>query len=354
VNDVSESPAARASREAALKSSPLVLLVPAVIAIVVAAVIALAFTKDDDTEAASPDVESDSVEAGEDSDGSSGGVPVDPVVDAQDMPEIAVQYGGAELSGADLLAITTEVTGGPPTPQMLADQVTTWLLVEAVTDVLAERGVEITDEDRAASREAAIAAGVPSDTFAFDSAVELQTVVGKLNDYARENAELGESTTELICSSHILLQSEEEAFAAIGRLDSGEAFADVAIDVSTGPSGPSGGQLGCVDTTTFVAEYVDGARANGVGVTDPVESQFGFHVIEVRYLGPLAEDIDPTFTPEQFAALSGAELQAAASALNSEIVAQASEAVAADHFIDPSIGTWLFPPGSVQAPPAAG
>ena len=42
-------------------------------------------------------------------------------------------------------------------------------------------------------------------------------------------------------ASHILLDTEEEAFAAIDRLDAGEDFAALAMELSTGPSGPGGG-----------------------------------------------------------------------------------------------------------------
>jgi len=270
------------------------------------------------------------------------------------MPDVAARFGGVELSGADLLAIATGATGVAPSPQALADQVTTWLLVEAVGAQLSQRGIEITDQDRIDSEASAIAAGVPTDTLAFDAAVNLQVVINALNGYAQATAATQDSTLELICSSHILLETEADAFNAIARIEAGEDFAAIAMELSTGPSGPAGGQLGCVDTTTFVVEYVDGARASGVGVTEPVESQFGFHVIDVRYLGPLAEDVDASLTPEQFASLNEGATRAAEGAVFDEIVALASEAIAVEHFIDPSIGAWIFPPGAVQAPPADG
>jgi peptidyl-prolyl cis-trans isomerase C len=349
VNDVSESPAARAAREEAARTSPLLLIVPAVIAICVVAAIAFTFMKDDGTES----VDGSDVEVADDSAAdTTTGTPDG--VELRDMPDVAARFGGVELSGADLLAIVTGATGVAPSPQALADQVTTWLLVEAVSEQLSQRGIEITDQDRVDSEASAIAAGVPTDTLAFDAAVNLQVVINALNGYAQATASTQDSTLELICSSHILLETEADAFNAIDRIEAGEDFAAVAMDLSTGPSGPSGGQLGCVDTTTFVAEYVDGARASGVGVTAPVESQFGFHVIEVRYLGPLVEDADASLTPEQFASLNEGATRTAEGAVFDEIVALASEAIAVEHFIDPSIGVWIFPPGAVQAPPTDG
>ncbi|MBT5139996.1 MAG: hypothetical protein HOH36_01390 [Acidimicrobiaceae bacterium] len=351
MNDVSESPAARAAREEAAKTSPLLLIVPAIIAVCVVAVIAFTFMKDDSTESVDgSDVEVADGSAADTATGAPDGM------ELRNMPDVAARFGGVELSGADLLAIaiTTGATGVAPSPQELADQVTTWLLVEAVGAQLSQRGIEITDQDRIDSEASAIAAGVPTDTSAFDAAVNLQVVINALNGYAQATAATQDSTLELICSSHILLETEADAFDAIARIEAGEDFAAIAMELSTGPSGPAGGQLGCVDTTTFVVEYVDGARASGVGVTEPVESQFGFHVIDVRYLGPLAEDVDASLTPEQFASLNEGATRAAEGAVFDEIVALASEAIAVEHFIDPSIGAWIFPPGAVQAPPADG
>jgi len=352
VNDVSESPAARAAREEAARTSPLLLIVPVIIAIGVVAVIAFAFMKDDGTESV------DGSEVGAVVEGDAGDIDTLAVtpegVELRDLPDVAVRFRGVELSGADLLVIATGATGVAPSPQALADQVTTWLLVEAVTDELYERGIEITDQDRVDSEASATATGVPADTVAFDAAVELQALINVLNDYAQATAATQDSTLELICSGHILLETETDAFVAIDRIEGGEDFAAVAIELSTGPSGPAGGQLGCVDTTTFVAEYVDGARASGVGVTEPVESQFGFHVIEVRYLGPLVEGVDASLTPELFATFDEGARLAAETAAFDEIVALASEAIAVEHFIDPSIGVWVFPPGAVQAPPTDG
>lgn len=91
----------------------------------------------------------------------------------------------------------------------------------------------------------------------------------------------------LACSSHILLLNEEDAIAARSRIvDDGEDFAAVAMDVSTGPTGPNGGDLGCGDPDQFVPEFADAVRAAELGeITEPVETQFGWHVITVRARG---------------------------------------------------------------------
>jgi parvulin-like peptidyl-prolyl isomerase len=80
------------------------------------------------------------------------------------------------------------------------------------------------------------------------------------------------------------VETEEEAQAVEARLDAGEEFAVVAADVSvdTG-SGAAGGSLGCASPANYVPEFADATMTAPIGeVTEPVESQFGFHIIVVE------------------------------------------------------------------------
>lgn len=81
-------------------------------------------------------------------------------------------------------------------------------------------------------------------------------------------------------ASHLLVETEDEALAAKDRVANGEEFADVARDVSTGPSGPSGGNLGWFGTGRMVPAFEAATSELAVGeVSDPVQTQFGWHVI---------------------------------------------------------------------------
>lgn len=84
-------------------------------------------------------------------------------------------------------------------------------------------------------------------------------------------------------ASHILLNTEEEAKAAIERITGGEDFAVVAKELSTGPTGPKGGDLGYFAKTDMVPEFAEAAFSmNKGGVSAaPVKTQFGYHVIKV-------------------------------------------------------------------------
>lgn len=81
-------------------------------------------------------------------------------------------------------------------------------------------------------------------------------------------------------ASHLLVETEEEAIAAKERIDGGEEFAEVAKEVSTGPSGPNGGNLGWFGAGQMVTEFEGAVMEMEVGdVVGPVQTQFGFHVI---------------------------------------------------------------------------
>ena len=80
---------------------------------------------------------------------------------------------------------------------------------------------------------------------------------------------------------HILLNSHGEALAVIEELNRGQNFEQLAIERSTGPSGPNGGDLGWFAAETMVAPFAAAVRTMEVGrhSPEPVETQFGYHVI---------------------------------------------------------------------------
>ena len=81
---------------------------------------------------------------------------------------------------------------------------------------------------------------------------------------------------------HILLPTEEEAKAALARVKKGEDFAKVATELSKDPGG-EGGDLGWFTKDKMVPEFADAAFKMEPGqVSDPVKSQFGWHIIKVE------------------------------------------------------------------------
>ncbi|MDH3195191.1 MAG: peptidylprolyl isomerase, partial [Hyphomicrobiales bacterium] len=92
---------------------------------------------------------------------------------------------------------------------------------------------------------------------------------------------------EEIRARHILVASKEEAEALIAELDAGKDFADLAKEKSTGPSGPNGGDLGRFSRGRMVPEFEAAAfdLEAGTHSVEPVETQFGWHVIKVEEKG---------------------------------------------------------------------
>ncbi len=101
-------------------------------------------------------------------------------------------------------------------------------------------------------------------------------------EIASERADFPLDWTQ-VCASHILVGSEEEAATVQARLDAGEAFSALAAELSIDTSsGANGGDLGCAVPSGFVGPFADATMSAEVGVvTEPVESEFGYHLILV-------------------------------------------------------------------------
>lgn len=111
-------------------------------------------------------------------------------------------------------------------------------------------------------------------------------------DQARADAVV--SLTEA-CASHILVETEEEATEVMTRLENGEDFAELATELSTDTgSAASGGDLGCTTPADYVDSFKEAVLDAPVGdvYPEPVESQFGYHVIVVtERTEPAAEEL---------------------------------------------------------------
>ncbi|WP_062218131.1 peptidylprolyl isomerase [Aureimonas sp. D3] len=101
---------------------------------------------------------------------------------------------------------------------------------------------------------------------------------------ARYDAEVAAmKPVEEIHAKHILVPTKEEAEAAIKELDAGKDFDAVAAEKSTGPTGPQGGDLGFFGPGQMVPPFEEAAfkLEPGTYTKEPVQTQFGWHVIKV-------------------------------------------------------------------------
>lgn len=80
---------------------------------------------------------------------------------------------------------------------------------------------------------------------------------------------------------HILVETQAAAIELVKQLDAGADFATLAEEKSTGPSGPSGGDLGWFSPNQMVAPFSDAVARlkNDTYTKTPVQTDFGWHVI---------------------------------------------------------------------------
>mgnify|MGYP001082863398 CR=1 FL=1 len=84
-------------------------------------------------------------------------------------------------------------------------------------------------------------------------------------------------------ASHILVNTEEEALTVSERSNNGEDFADLAreLSVDTGSS-ENGGDLDYFSYAQMVKPFSEAAFSMEIGeISEPVESEFGYHIIKV-------------------------------------------------------------------------
>lgn len=147
-----------------------------------------------------------------------------------------------------------------------------------------------------------------------------------------------------VCASHILVLTSAQADEVKARLDAGEDFRDLAVEVSLDPgTAERAGSLGCADPAGFPLEFAEATRTAPIGeVVGPVQTDLGSHLILVE---------SRTTTPFEDVRLALEErevLLAVSEWLNDTVKA-------ADVTVDASRGTWVTDPTPlVQPPPELG
>lgn len=87
---------------------------------------------------------------------------------------------------------------------------------------------------------------------------------------------------QLAQARHILVPTEDAANDLKTKIQGGEDFATMAAEHSKCPSGKQGGDLGEFTNGQMVPEFDEVVFSGEVGkVLGPVQTQFGFHLIEI-------------------------------------------------------------------------
>jgi len=125
-----------------------------------------------------------------------------------------------------------------------------------------------------------IKAQIESQFIAEEFSNMIRTEVEK--DEAKLNA-MFETETVLVSASHILVNEDATIAIIQEKLAAGSDFAELATEYSQDPgSASNGGSLGYFPRGKMVPEFEEVAFGLEIGgVSEPVQSQFGFHIIKV-------------------------------------------------------------------------
>lgn len=195
---------------------------------------------------------------------------------------VIVRIGDEEITEGDLQAATADLGSQfgqlPPEQQRLA-------VLAALIDI---KALAQEAEKAGLENDPAIAARIAflRERALHNAYFEKNGVSGITDDElkARYDAEVAATpAVDEIHARHILVPTKEEAEAAIKELDEGKDFDEVAKEKSTGPSGPQGGDLGFFGPGQMVPAFETAAFAlePGTYTKEPVQTQFGWHVIQV-------------------------------------------------------------------------
>lgn len=87
---------------------------------------------------------------------------------------------------------------------------------------------------------------------------------------------------ETVKASHILVDSEEEAYEVLEDITDGLSFEEAAAQYSKCPSKKEGGALGRFGRGQMVKEFEDAVFSMQAGeISEPVKTQFGYHIIKL-------------------------------------------------------------------------
>ena len=273
--------------------------------------------------------------------------------------DAAAEVAGVEYTVDDLTAYL-ETTDPDSEARALRTEaaawLTNWVFFTALEQEMAERGIAITNAHEAQ----AVADITQADpTFvpgAAGSEITIRQRAATLAAFEWTEREVpaavaGEPLRHL-CSRHILVATQAEADEVMARLEAGEDFVLLALDLSLDPgSGSLGGDLGCVLEGSFVPPFEEAAYGAGPGEVVTAESQFGFHVIEVLSSGPATAENHPQLDAESLARMAAdaelaalniaqGEVQAQRQQLLIDIQEQILERYGPDVKIDDRYGRW--------------
>lgn len=198
---------------------------------------------------------------------------------AQDASTVVATVNGTEITLGHMIALRESL---PAQYQSLPDDV----LFKGILDQLIQQTALQQSVGEPALRDRL---ALENDRRGYLSGVALQGVVaGAVTDAALQaayDARFKDAAPQQeYNAAHILVDTEEKALDLKAQIDGGADFAELAKAHSMDPgSGANGGDLGWFGLGMMVKPFEDAVVAAEAGkVSDPVQSQFGWHLILVK------------------------------------------------------------------------
>lgn len=197
---------------------------------------------------------------------------------AQSDPVLA-KVNGTEIHQSDLALAETDVGEGLP-PGTPADQRRALLLQYLINVNLLSQAAEKKGADKIADFPQRVAFARKK---VLVQALMEQESKNAISDAAIKKFYDEKAKTETeVHARHILLETEDQAKDVAAQLKKGANFEELANKMSKDP-GSKGGDLGYITKDQVVPEFGNAAFALAKGkVSDPVKSQFGWHIIKVE------------------------------------------------------------------------
>jgi len=201
---------------------------------------------------------------------------------AEDANPVLAKVNGAEIRKSDVALAQEEL--GPSLAQMdpsaREDNVLSFLIDMKIVSKAAE-DKKVQDSEEFKKRMA-----FARNRLLMDSLLASEGKAASTDDAMKkvyEEASKQISGEQEVHARHILVETEDEAKAVKAELDKGADFGELAKKKSKDPGASDGGDLGFFTKDQMVPEFANVAFTMEPGkISDPVKSQFGWHVIKVE------------------------------------------------------------------------
>jgi foldase protein PrsA len=273
-------------------------------------------------------------------------------VDGAFSGEAAATVDGETITRSQLEDAVRDLTADAPDDQRevaveeTQRQVLTLLIQAKIIENLADdEGIEVdqdavderyeTDVEEAGGEEA-FSEMLAFQSFTLDLYRDVLIPTQLRVDAMRQELAADEPDYETRTVRHILVETENEAQEILDELEAGEDFAELAEERSIDPgSGAEGGELGTFPRGAYVPEFDDAAWDAEIDeIVGPVETDFGFHIIQV--------------TDEESMPATELDVQTLDELVGQELGMRINDAFqAAEIEVDPSLGRWDATAGEV-------